>query len=81
MKQVFLRLVRFYRTAISPLKPACCRYYPTCSAYAMESISRFGVIGGGLLAFWRILRCNPFSRGGYDPVPDRRQMAEFWISF
>lgn len=71
IKKICLALIRFYQVAISPYKPACCRYYPTCSAYAMEAISKFGVIRGGLISFKRILRCNPLFKGGYDPVPDK----------
>ena len=59
------------RDRISPLKKPCCKYYPTCSSYGLEAIERFGALKGGLLAVWRILRCNPFSRGGYDPVPEK----------
>lgn len=71
MKKLFLFIIRFYQTAISPHKPACCRYYPTCSSYAYTAISRFGALKGGLLAFKRILRCHPFHKGGYDPVPEK----------
>ena len=69
MKQLLLLLIRFYRRVLSPLKPACCRFYPTCSEYALEAIAEYGAIRGGLLSVWRILRCNPFCKGGYDPVP------------
>jgi putative membrane protein insertion efficiency factor len=62
--------IRFYRKFISPLKPPCCRYQPTCSKYALEAIEKFG-LKGLLLAFWRILRCNPFGGMGYDPVPEK----------
>jgi putative membrane protein insertion efficiency factor len=61
-----------YRRWISPALPARCRFYPSCSAYAVESISTHGVIRGIGLATWRLLRCQPFNRGGYDPVPPRR---------
>ncbi len=70
MKRIFLALIRFYQLAISPLLPRCCRYYPTCSAYAAEAVKRFGALKGGLMGAARILRCHPFCRGGYDPVPD-----------
>lgn len=64
-------LIRFYRKFISPLKPPCCRFTPTCSAYAIEAFKKRGFFAGLILTVWRILRCNPFSRGGYDPVPDK----------
>ena len=69
MKKVLLALVKFYRVAISPSRPPCCRYIPTCSQYALEAIEKYGALKGGWLAFRRILRCNPFHKGGYDPVP------------
>ena len=68
-KRMLLGLIRFYRAAISPHFPACCRYTPTCSQYALEAIQKYGALKGGILALRRILRCNPFHRGGYDPVP------------
>lgn len=68
-KRMFIWLIRFYQSNISPLHPACCRYVPTCSQYALEAIQKYGAIKGGALALYRILRCNPFSKGGYDPVP------------
>ena len=70
MKKVAKALIRFYQTVISRNTQPHCIYIPTCSAYALEAIERFGAIRGGLLSMWRILRCNPFSRGGFDPVPD-----------
>ena len=69
MKRVLLALVRFYRVAISPDRPPCCRFTPTCSQYALEAIEKYGALKGGWMAFRRILRCNPFHKGGYDPVP------------
>lgn len=65
-----LAVLRFYRMAISPIRPAVCRYTPSCSAYAVEAIERFGAIRGGWLALRRLLRCHPFHRGGHDPVPE-----------
>ena len=72
MKKLLLALIRFYRKRISPLFPAMCRYYPTCSCYAVEAIETHGALKGTALALWRILRCNPFSAGGYDPVPPKK---------
>lgn len=69
MKRVLLALVRFYRRAISPFRLPCCRYTPTCSQYALEAIEKYGALKGSWMAFRRILRCNPFHKGGYDPVP------------
>jgi putative membrane protein insertion efficiency factor len=69
MKRTALALIYFYRRAISPWLPPACRYYPTCSAYAIEAIEKYGFLRGGLLAVKRILRCHPFHAGGYDPVP------------
>ena len=70
MKRLFLALIRFYRRAISPFRPACCRFTPTCSQYALEAIEKYGAWKGGWLAFRRILRCHPFYKGDlYDPVP------------
>lgn len=71
MKHLMIGLVRLYQKYISPLKPPCCRFTPTCSAYAIEAFSKRGFFVGLILTVWRILRCNPFSKGGYDPVPER----------
>ena len=62
-------LIKFYRKFISPLKKPCCRFTPSCSQYALDAVREWGVCFGISLAIWRILRCNPFSAGGYDPVP------------
>lgn len=71
MKFIFISLIRFYKKFISPLFPPCCKYYPTCSNYALTAIQRFGALKGTLLAIWRILRCNPWSMGGIDYVPEK----------
>ena len=68
-KRILLWLIRFSQRSISPRHPACCRFIPTCSQYALEAIQRYGALKGGFLALRRILRCNPFCKGGYDPVP------------
>ncbi len=69
MKRLLLALIRFYRRGISPLRPPCCIFVPTCSQYAMEAIEKYGALKGGWLTVKRLLRCNPFHKGGYDPVP------------
>ena len=72
MKAVLLWMIRFYRKVISPTRPPCCRFIPTCSAYALEAIEKYGAWKGGFRALRRILRCNPFHRQKsieYDPVP------------
>ena len=68
-KRTLLWMIRFYRASISPMFPACCRFTPTCSQYAMEAVEKYGAVKGGYLALRRILRCHPFHKGGYDPVP------------
>ena len=67
-KLAVLKLLETYKWAISPMLPPACRYVPTCSEYAMESVERFGVLRGGVMALFRLLRCHPFAHGGYDPV-------------
>ena len=69
MKKLFLIIIKFYRKYISPMKSTKCPYIPSCSEYGMEAIEKYGALKGGALALWRIIRCNPFSKGGYDPVP------------
>jgi putative membrane protein insertion efficiency factor len=69
MRHAAVVMIRFYQKAVSPWLPPACRYYPTCSAYAIEAIERHGFLRGVLLAVKRILRCHPFHAGGYDPVP------------
>lgn len=70
MKYIALLLIRFYQNAISPHFPSVCRYYPSCSAYAYEAVSKYGCLRGSLMAAKRIIRCHPFHAGGYDPVPE-----------
>jgi putative membrane protein insertion efficiency factor len=67
-KYLAIYLIRLYRYCISPLFPPSCRHYPACSEYAMEAIKKHGIIKGGFMSFVRILKCNPFFKGGYDPV-------------
>ena len=70
MKNIFIGLIKFYRKYISEIKThPTCKFIPTCSEYGIEAIEKYGALKGGLLTIWRILRCNPFSKGGYDPVP------------
>jgi len=72
MKKILLLLITFYRKCISPLKPPTCRFYPTCSAYGLEAIQRFGAIKGSYLTIKRILKCHPFHPGGVDLVPEKK---------
>ncbi len=69
MKPLTLALIRSYQRYLSAGRPPACRFQPTCSHYGYEAIDRHGVLHGGWLTLWRLLRCNPFHRGGYDPVP------------
>lgn len=72
MKKLIIGLILFYQRFFSALKPyPTCRFIPSCSTYAIEAIERHGLIKGLILALWRILRCNPLCKGGYDPVPER----------
>ena len=71
MKRSALAVIAAYQRWISPAMPRRCRYEPTCSDYAVQAIRRFGVARGALLTCWRLLRCNPFSHGGFDPIPER----------
>ena len=77
MKRLVIAVIRFYQKNISPYKGTTCPYFPSCSAYGLEAVERHGAIKGGLLALWRILRCNPFSKGGVDPVPDKFTLMVF----
>lgn len=75
MKRILIWLISFYRKYLSPLKSTKCPYFPSCSQYGLEAVQKYGAIKGGLLSIWRILRCNPFSKGGYDPVPSMKAKA------
>ena len=76
MKNFFVKffclLIRAYQVCISPLFKPCCKYYPTCSNYALEAFKTHGCIKGGWYTFKRIIRCNPFAKGGFDPVPEKK---------
>ncbi|MGL4791711.1 MAG: membrane protein insertion efficiency factor YidD [Anaerotignaceae bacterium] len=69
VKKIFLLLISFYQQAISPHKTPCCRFIPTCSHYTYEAVMKYGALKGGYLGVRRILKCHPFHKGGYDPVP------------
>ncbi|MEE3333537.1 MAG: membrane protein insertion efficiency factor YidD [Ruminococcus sp.] len=73
MKKFFIKAIRFYQKNISPNTKPKCKYYPTCSQYAVEAIEIHGAFKGFFLSLWRFLRCNPFSRGGFDPVPEKKE--------
>ncbi|HEY7405993.1 MAG TPA: membrane protein insertion efficiency factor YidD [Candidatus Angelobacter sp.] len=75
MTQFVTWLLQLYKKGISPFLPASCRYVPSCSEYAAEAIARHGLLRGTVLCTWRILRCNPLVRGGYDPVPGSEDHA------
>lgn len=68
LRMILINLIKFYRKKISPMYMPRCKYIPTCSQYALEAIEKYGAIKGGIMSIWRILKCNPFSRGGFDPV-------------
>lgn len=71
MKSLLIVIVKAYQKLISPLKKPCCKYYPTCSSYAITALEKHGAVKGMILAVWRILRCNPYSNGGVDYVPEK----------
>lgn len=74
MKKILISCIRFYQKYLSGLKTRNhCIYTPTCSEYGIEAIDKHGVIKGGFLTLWRIVRCNPFAKGGYDPVPEKKK--------
>jgi len=71
-RSLVLLPIRLYQRLISPALGSRCRYYPSCSEYAAQAVGTFGILRGSVLAFWRLLRCNPWSRGGFDPIEDQR---------
>lgn len=68
MKKFLTGIIRFYQKYISPMKKSCCRFYPTCSSYALSAVEKYGAVKGSFLAVKRILKCHPFHKGGYDPL-------------
>ena len=72
MRRLAVAPLRFYQRRISPALPQRCKYHPTCSEYAVQSLRSYGILRGAILAGWRVLRCNPFSHGGYDPISAQR---------
>ena len=81
MRKILLGMIRFYQIYISPYKGTKCPYFPSCSGYGVEAIKKHGALIGSVLTAWRILRCNPFSKGGYDPVPDKIDFSKFYCNF
>lgn len=73
MKKLILKMIRVYQKYISPMSPPTCRFYPTCSQYAIEAVEEHGAIKGSYLATRRILKCHPFHEGGFDPVPPKKK--------
>ena len=69
MKKIIVFSIKVYQKYISPMKRTKCPYFPSCSQYGLEAVEKYGALKGSLLALWRIIRCNPFSKGGYDSVP------------
>lgn len=74
--KIFSLFIRAYQVCISPFKKPCCRFYPSCSNYALEAFKKHGPLKGGWYSFYRIIRCNPFNKGGYDPVPEKKNKKE-----
>ncbi len=79
IRKIYLFPVNFYRKFISPLKPPCCKYYPSCSSYMITAVEKHGILKGTSLGIWRLLRCNPFSRGGVDYVPEKADIMYFRV--
>jgi putative membrane protein insertion efficiency factor len=68
MKKIIIYIIKVYKKYVSPLLPSSCRFYPTCSQYAVDAINKYGVLKGCIKGIYRVIRCNPFNKGGYDPV-------------
>ena len=81
MKRLFIALIRFYKKYISSRTTPCCRFSPSCSSYGIEAIERFGALKGSFMTLYRILRCNPFNPGGYDPVPEKKRKKYKYIKY
>ena len=83
MKKMLIAVIKGYQRYLSPLKHTKCPYYPSCSNYGLEAVEKYGAVKGSIMALWRILRCNPFSKGGVDPVPDPKDKVKpqhiMWI--
>lgn len=79
MKIIAKGLIRIYKSTLSRVLPANCRYLPSCSSYAYQAIDKYGLIRGGLMSIWRILRCNPFSKGGFNPVKENFKGQAKWL--
>ena len=73
MKKILIYIIKKYQKYISPIKGTKCPYFPSCSNYGLEAVEKYGFFKGGIMAAWRIMRCNPFSKGGVDPVPDIKE--------
>jgi len=78
LKRIGILLIKFYQKFLSPITFSHCRFTPTCSQYTLEAILKHGFFKGCILGFWRILRCNPFSKGGFDKVPDKKSVIK-WV--
>ncbi len=76
LSRLLIFLIRLYQKYVSPAKPPSCRFTPTCSNYAIGALREWGLVRGLALTVWRVLRCNPFSKGGYDPVPERKRRRQ-----
>ena len=74
MKKLVISIIKFYQKNLSPFKKPCCRFFPSCSQYAIEAFEKLGFFKACFLSVYRIIRCNPFCKGGYDPVPENKKV-------